>query len=180
MNLKSLLITLFISALMSCLAVLIYQKFYGSKTAYVDIKKVFNGFQMKTEMEAKYNQVKKGRDKILDSLSFNLKIMSKHLNEQKNAKADIKKEEMYQFEYDREEFIKLKRQFEEDNTALSQKLDTQILSQLTQYVIEYGKKNNYALILGADGNGGLMYARESYDISDEIVAFINSKYKGID
>lgn len=180
MKLKPLLITFLLSGLISSVAITIYHHFYATKTAYVDIKQVFNGFQMKSELEAKYKQVKQGRDKILDSLSFNLKVLSKHLNEQKIAKKDISKEELYRFEYDREEYLRLKNQFVEDNAALSQKMDNQILTQLTQYVIEFGKKQDYDLILGADGNGSLMYSKEKYNISDEITVFINNKYKGID
>jgi outer membrane protein len=180
MNLKSLLITIFLSGLISLVALLAYHRFYATKTAYIEIKKVFNGFQMKAELEEKYKQTQKGRDRILDSLSFNLKVMSKHLNELKDKKADINKEEIYQFEYNREEYLKLKTRYQEDNAALSQKYDSQILAQLTQYVIEFGKKNNYDIILGTDGNGNLMYSKESYNISNEIIIFINNRYKGLD
>jgi outer membrane protein len=180
MNLKSIIITGLLSALMCFIGLSIYHQVYATKTAYIEIKKVFNGFQMKTELEAKYTQTQKGRDKILDSLSFNLKLMSKHLNEQKNAKADISKDELYQFEYNREEYLKLKNQYQQDNAALSQKYDEQILAQLTQYVMEFGKKNNYDIIFGADGNGSLMYSKDAYNISDQIIVFINNKYRGID
>jgi outer membrane protein len=180
MKLKPLLITILLSGLICLAGLVVYHKLYTTKTAYIEIKKVFNGFQMKTELENKYKQTQKGRDKILDSLSFNLKILSKHLNEQKNTKGGVNKDELYQFEYNREEYLKLKNQYQEDNAALSQKYDSQILAQLTQYVIEFGKKNNYDIILGADGNGSLMYSKEVYNISDEVIIFINNKYKGID
>ncbi|MBI3518110.1 MAG: OmpH family outer membrane protein [Bacteroidetes bacterium] len=180
MKLKSLITTILISGLISFVALFIYNRMYHTKTAYIEIKKVFNGFQMKKELEKEYEKTQKGRDKILDSLSFNLKLMSKHLNERKNSKIEIPKDEIYQFEYNREEFLKLKKQYQEDNAVLSQKYDNQILAQLTQYVIEYGKKNNYDIILGADGNGSLMYSKESYNISEDIIVYINNKYKGID
>lgn len=180
MTLKQILINLLLFGLLSTVALFVYHRCYATRPAYIEIKKVFNGFQMKTELEGKYKMTQKGRDKILDSLSLNLKIMSKHLNEQKNQKGEVNKEELYQFEYNREEFIKLKKQYEEDNAALSRKYDEQILTQLTQYVIEFGKKNGYDIIFGADGNGSLMYAREVYNVSDEVILFINNKYKGID
>lgn len=180
MKIRSLLVTVLLSILISTTALLIYHRFYSTKTAYIETKKVFNSFRMKAELEEKYKHMQKGRDKVLDSLAFDLKIMSKHLNDQKAAKADISKDEIYRFEYSREEYLKLKNQYQEDNAALSQKYDSQILAQLTQYVIEFGKKNNYDIILGADGTGSLMYSKESLDISDEIIVFINNKYKGID
>jgi outer membrane protein len=51
---------------------------------------------------------------------------------------------------------------------------------MSQYINDYGKKNNYDLILGADGSGTLMYSKAKYDISEEIIIFINNKYKGVD
>ena len=177
---KNVLLNLVLVVVVSALSLFIYHKVFKQKTAYIEIKKVFNGFQMKKELEEKFKQTTKIRDKIIDSLSFNLKLMSKQLNEQKNTKEGINKDLAYVFEYKREEFLKLKNQFGEDNAALSQKYDTQILEQLTQYVMDYGKKNNFKFIFGTDGNGNLMYANDEYNISDEIVIYVNNKYRGID
>jgi outer membrane protein len=180
MNIKTILITVILSLLISSAALFVYHKSFATKTAYIDIKKVFNGFQMKSELEQKYKGTEKERSKILDSLAFNLKVMSKHLNELETQKKTLAKEEINQFEYTREKYLKLKEQFGQDNAVLSQKYDDQILAQLTQYIMEYGKQNNYDIILGADGNGSLMYSKEAHDISEEVIIFINNKYKGID
>lgn len=180
MKLKQILMTILLSALMSSAIVLAYHWIFAVKTAYIDIKKVFNGFQMKSELEEKFKRTEKERTKILDSISFDLKVMSKHLNDQQIEKKNILQDEISRFEYTREKYMSLKSRFEEDNAALSGQYDSQILAQLTQYVIEYGKARNYDIILGADGNGSLMYSKDAYDISDEVIVFINNKYKGID
>jgi outer membrane protein len=162
------------------LGIFIYHKSVKKKVGYIEIKKVFNGFQMKKELEEKFKQTANSREKIVDSLALNLKLISKQLNEQKETKEGINKDLAYMFEIKREEYLKLKGQFTEDNTALSQKYDGQILEQLTQYILEYGKTNNYELIFGADGSGNLMYANEGLNISDDISIYVNNKYKGIE
>jgi len=179
MTLKPLIITVLLSCLMSTIAVLVYHRFYEKKMAYIDIKKVFDGFQMKADLEIKYKEIEKNRNKILDSLAFNLKIMSKHFNEAEN-RSSITKSEAQQFEYRREEYVKLRDQYREENAALSQKYDHQILTRLTQYMIEYGKKHHYNMIFGADGNGTLMYANEANNISEDVIVYINNNYKGVD
>lgn len=180
MKLKQVLLN-FLGVFIACsLSLLVYHKYFKQKTAFIEIKKVFNSFAMKKELEEKFKQTTKVREKIIDSLSFTLKLMSKQLNEQKNTKEGINKDMAYQFEYKREEFLKLKNRFDEDNASLSQKYDSQILEQMTQYVTEYGKKNNYDLIFGADGNGTLMHAKENYNISDEVIVYVNNKYKGVE
>lgn len=180
MNLKLFTIAALLSATMSVLAVFVYHKNYSRKVVYIDIKRVFNEFAMKKELEEKYKQTEKQRNKILDSLSFDLKVLSKHLVEQREENKKIENEEAYQFEYAKEKFLKFKRQFEEDNAALSSKYDAQILAQLTQYVSDYGKRMKYDIILGADGNGNLMYSNEAHNISEDVIIYINNKYKGVE
>jgi len=152
-----------------------YHYFYKPKTAFVDIKKVFNSFQMKKELEEKYKQTERSRDKILDTMMFKLQILSKQIKENKENK-----ELAAAFDVRREEYLKAKRQFAEDNGALSQKYDGQIFEQITQYVMEYGKKNNYDFIYGTDGNGNLMFASDKHNVSDEVIVYINNKYKGLE
>lgn len=175
MKTKQLIICSAIVIGISTLSVIAYHYCYSGKTAYMEIKKVFNGFTLKKELEDKYEITAKQRAKILDSLSGNLKLLSAQVQ------ADRKNTElMLQFENKREEFFKIRERFEEDNAALSRKYDGQILEQMTQYVSDFGKKNGYTYIFGAEGNGTLMYAENTENISDEIIQFINNKYKGIE
>ena len=177
---KKTLLNILVSGLVCAAALGIYHASLKSRSAYIDIKKVFDGFQMKKELEEKFKVTQKNREKVLDSLSFDLKLLSKRLNELAAAKQEISKDLAYSFEYKREEFLKMKNRFEEDNTALSQKLDGQILERLTQYVIEYGKENKYDFIYGTDGSGNLMYAKDMYNVSEEMISYINNKYKGVE
>jgi outer membrane protein len=175
MKTKQLIIYSAIVIAVSALSVVTYHYCYSGKTAYIDIKKVFNEFALKKELEDKYAITAKHRAAILDSLSTNLKLLSA------GARAERKNEELImQFERKREEFLKARDRFDEDNAALSRKYDAQILEQMTQYVSDFGKKHGYKYIFGAEGNGTLMYAETTENISEEIIRFINNKYKGID
>jgi len=155
--------------------VLIYHTCFQPKMAYIDIPKVFAGFEMKKELQAKYKDTETARAKLLDSLSFDLQRLSAKVRAEKENK-----ELMYEFDAQRQDFFKRKKQIEEDNAVLSNQYDKQILEQMSQYVMDYGKSKGYDLILGTDGNGTLMFANEKYNISVEVTAFINNKYKGIE
>jgi len=61
---------------------------------------------------------------------------------------------------------------------LSAQYDKEILAQLNQYVRDFGAKNNYEYIFGNDGNGSLMYAQESNDLTRQVTEYINQKYAG--
>lgn len=161
-----------------CLAiipVIAYHFYLTPKEAFVDIPKVFNGFAMKNEMQAKYKKTETQRMKIVDSLSMDLQMMSNKL------RSDSKNKELQNsFDAKRQYFFNLKNRMQEDNAALSDKYDKQILEQMSTYIMEYGKKNNFDFIYGSSGNGTLMYANNKYDISEQVIQYINDKYKGLE
>lgn len=157
------------------LSLFIYHNYFTTKIAYVDIPKVFNAFEMKKELQEKYKKTEIIRKRVLDSLSLELQILSKKI------RADEKNKDLvYEFDLKREDYFKRKNLIEQDNANLSAQYDKQILEQMSQYMLDYGKKHGYDLILGADGNGTLMYANEKMNISETITKYINDRYKGIE
>jgi outer membrane protein len=157
------------------LSLFIYHKCFEAKVVYVDTPVVFNGFAMTKELKDKFKNTQLIRQHVIDSIEFDLQVLAKKLGVDQNNKALV-----LQFDSARTEFIKRKRQNEEDNAVLSNQYDKQILEQMSQYILDYGKAHDYDVILGADGNGGLMYAREIYNISEEVKQYINDRYKGIE
>jgi outer membrane protein len=151
--------------------VCIYHLFFTPKVGYVEIQKVFNGFEMKKELQEKFMKTNAARKKVIDSLSFDLQLLAQKLRDKKSD-ADL----LYLFELKKKEFYKKQTAFEEDNSVLSNQYDKQILEQMSQYVMEYGKENKYSIIYGTEGNGSLMYATEEFNISDEVIQYINNKY----
>jgi outer membrane protein len=159
---KAFILNIIVMAGISLGTMLIYHKYVKQQTAYIDIKKVFNNFQMKKELEQRFKTAQVVRDKVLDSLQGNLRIISKILNGQKQSALNIDENLVRQFEIRRNEYLKTKERLEEESASLSQKFDSQILERMTEYIMDYGKKNNYDFIYGADGNGSLMYSNDKY------------------
>jgi len=148
---------------------------YKTKTAYVIIRDVFNNFEMKKEYERKLTLTKNSRNKIIDSLEFGLKLLGKKI-ESENGK---NQEDINVFTVKRNDFFEKKKVFEEDDARQTKEYDEQILTQLNQYVKDFGSEHDYAYIYGNDGNGSLMYAQESYNVTKEVTDYINLRYKGI-
>ena len=148
---------------------------YSQKTAYVNITEVFNQFDFKKQMEKKYLATKQSRDRILDSLKFNLQAISNRLNTPGYKNDTL----INYFNLKKDEFYQKSNIFENDNLNYSKQLDAEVLSQLNQYIKDYGKENKYDYVFGTDGNGSIMYAIEKRDITKEVVDYINLKYKGV-
>jgi len=135
------------------------------KTAYIIIQEAYSQFELKKELEKKFVSTKNTRQKTLDSLAFELKLLTKSIDSEHGKNKD--KENSYNKK--REAFYQRRQTFEEDNTQLSKQYDQEILSQLDQYVSDYGKENHYEYIFGNDGNGSLMHADDALNITKQVV-----------
>lgn len=144
------------------------------KTAYIIIQDAYNQFDLKKEMEKKFIAIKNAKQKVLDSLAFELNLSAKTIDEKKGS--NKYNETIYNRK--REEFYQRRQSVQEDNNQLSKQYDQEILSQLNQYVSDYGKENHYEYIFGNDGNGSLMHADDALNVTRQIVQYINERYKG--
>lgn len=152
----------------------VYQHFNRHKTGYVVISEVYNGFELKKDMEKEYLATKNARQKILDSLELEIKLIQTKVS----GKAVIKAADTIGYGDLVNEYILKEKTFEEDNTALSQKYDEQIITQLNQYVKNYGEAYHYTYIFGTGGNGTLMFADENENLTEDVIKYINEKYNG--
>jgi outer membrane protein len=144
------------------------------KTAHFSMPEVFQGFELKKDLEAKFMFTKNRRQKQLDSLATQLKLLGTRLD----AKHPITKEDELLYNTQRENFYKQRQIFTEDDASLTNQYDQEIITQLTQYVKDYGEANNYKYIFASENNQSLIYADESQNITKEILKYINNKYKG--
>lgn len=144
------------------------------KSAYVDLKIIFDGFEMKKELEIKLKKDLSHKQNELDSLLFQLQGLNNKLSSTENKN----QEEVLKFQQLQNYYIQQKNAVEEYTYSKTQQFDSQILEQMTQYVKDFGTKNNYHYIYGLNSNGNIMYAQEHKDITEEVLKFINDKYQG--
>lgn len=144
-----------------------------TKLAYVNTGQIYEGFKLKKELEARLSQTSEARKNILDSLRLNIQMTIKKIKEDKSAdKQDDR------LEFIRQQYIQKKQQFDEDNEVLAKQYTSQVWEQLNQYVKDYGKQHGYKFIFGTNGEGSLMFAKETDDISKQLILYVNSRYEG--
>jgi outer membrane protein len=140
------------------------------RTGWVDINKLYNEFELKKELESTLEITREQHKKVLDSLEFDIILMSKASKDALTNRVIEAKKEYY---------IKRKRSFDVDDENQKNQYQTQILTQINQFVKDYGEKNGYAYIVGADGTGTVMYADEHLNLTNELKVYINERYKGL-
>lgn len=149
------------------------------KTAYVELGKVYGDFELKKELESKLTNVQQARKNILDSMKVQLEFFANNINAMNVAKdKDKVEQQVREFEVKKQQYYETEKNFKEDNDKLTSQYQDQIWKQLNQYIKDYGKENGYLYIYGAGGNGFLMYADETNDITEKVKKYVNEHYKG--
>jgi outer membrane protein len=146
----------------------------GGKIAWININKVYNEFVYKKELETKLTHTEQARKVLIDSLELELKVLSRAIQ----AEGGKDKNKISVFEIKREKYLEKKNESEQDNAVLQKQYNEQVLNQLNQYLKDYGKKENLGYILGSDGSGALMFAKEQDEITEAVIVYINERYKG--
>jgi outer membrane protein len=75
-------------------------------------------------------------------------------------------------------YNRLAQEFQGNNKADEERYSREIWQQINQYTKDFGKKNGYAVIYGANGSGSIMYADTTLDITAPVLLYINERYEG--
>ncbi len=135
------------------------------KTFYVDNVELFNEFKMSKEMnELHSNKIKKQAKKV-DSLYQLFQMSIKEKKEDKLLQYNLQQENT---------------KLEEFQDYFTNSVSEQVWDRLNGYIIDYGKQNDCDIIFGASGNGNIMYSKEDFNITKDIISYANSKYDGIE
>ena len=72
----------------------------------------------------------------------------------------------------------LEEKFTRQEQQLSEEYTASIWRRINEDLRGYGETRGYDFIYGATGDGGLMYAGEAYDVTEDVVGYLNQKYEG--
>jgi outer membrane protein len=158
----------------SGLAFGLYLHFNQPKYGYVVLTEVFADFQMKKEVQQKFEKEVYAPQLYFDSMAYVLQNESFRLDSMKDAPQTA----IDAYLMKREKFIAQRQQFEQTKQTRTVELDQQIIDRMTQYIKDYGSQNGYTFIYGDDGNGNIMYADGTKNVTAEVVQYLNSRYQG--
>jgi outer membrane protein len=127
------------------------------KIGYVYNQQVFDKFQGTVELKEKLSKQEAQFKGVLDSLSLLVNSGRKDLAPYLQNKAQE---------------LGLKHQ------EVSQTYTADIWKRINEEAVNFGKDNGYDYILGAAGNGNVMYAKEQLNVTDEFIEYLNQKYSG--
>lgn len=150
----------------------------GFKTAYIDTEKLMKEYKESADFEAKYEAMSKKMQEELerDMKKFQNDVMDLQKNAQSKGMewAVARQKELEK----RERTLGEKQQnymkkFQEEGSVERDSM----VSRMKDFIKEYGKEKGYDYIYGTGDAATVLYAKEQYNITDEIVKLLNEKYE---
>lgn len=164
--------------LLSLTAALLLLSCKQDKIAFVDNTKLINEYQEKIDMEATFKTKIEKLNQKTDSIGRLFQAEVQDFESQAQRMGQAAAQEKYNALMQKRQNIASQLQSEEQqiSQASQQEIDS-LLSKVRNFVKEYGKKNNYTFILGANEAGSVLYGNEAKDITNAVLTELNNTYK---
>lgn len=154
-----------------------YYMIKKDKTVYVDINKLMQDYKgmkaARAEYEEKAASWQANADTLIAQFQEELKTYEKERGNMSRKERELKEEllrnkqvQINQYQ----EAIQLKAR--DEDQALTQN----VINAVNDYIKEYGKERGYKYILGATGQGNIVYANDAYDITEEVTEGLNKEW----
>lgn len=152
-----------------------------SKTAYVDTSKMFEEYTEAKDITAKFKgkSEEMGRELELEKKRFEQDAAYYQKNAQQfgqewaQRNGQTLQERQQKIQYAEQG---LARQLQQEMAVETDSM----LSKVKKLIKTYGKEKGYSYIYGTNEAGTILYAEDKYDITKEIIAMLNEKYKNQD
>lgn len=141
-----------------------------TKIGYVDLARVFDGYQRTKESDQVLEQTSKQKQTELEGRVNELKKLRQNLELLNDQTKEAKAREI---EEKSDEFQRLKTRTERELVRKRNQLAKDILDEIQQTVTEYAKANGFSLVLD---QRSLLYGQDAYDVTDDVLKLLNSRY----
>jgi outer membrane protein len=148
------------------------------KTAYVDTSKLLDEYTEAKDIEEKYKSKGEEMGKQLEAevvrfrseaaaFQKNAQTYGPQWAQQKGAELQQKEQEL---SYAQQAIL---RQLQDES---GKEMDS-LVKDVKKFIKEYGKEKGYNYIYGTGDAATVLYAKEEYDITNEVIKLLNEKYK---
>lgn len=149
-----------------------------AKTAYVDTSVLIKEYTATKDLDAKYKAKGEEKGKQLEA------EINKFKEEASNFQAQAQTKGQAWAQQKGAELQRREQQLSQEQQALSQKLQQEggaemdsLVAGVKKVIKEYGKEKGYDYIYGTGDAATVLYAKEKYDITKDIIKLLNEKYK---
>lgn len=138
----------------------LYKEVKGDRIGYVDIEKMVNDYALKKQME---HDAGENLNKIQHAID-SMEMIRKTVGGNTPTLLDT-------------QIVRAKAVYQEYYTASANEMNKQVWNRLNPLLEEYGKEKGIELLIGATGNGSLLYADKGRDLTNDLIEYINRKHE---
>jgi len=174
---KSLLIIALAISIISCNKETQTTEAAAFKTAYIDTSKLMEEYTEAKDVAEKYKSKSDEAARKLEVQEANFKSDADYF--QKNAQANGQawaqqkgaelQQRQQQLQYAAQNMA------QQLQASHATEMDTLVKS-VKQFIKDYGKEKGYDYVYGTGDAASVLYAKDSYDITNEVVKLLNNKY----
>ncbi|WP_348800151.1 OmpH family outer membrane protein [Flavobacterium adhaerens] len=148
------------------------------KTAYIDTAELMKEYTETKDLEAKYKgqAAEKGRQLEAEINRFKQEAANFQTNAQANGQEWAQKKGA--------ELQRREQQLAQAQQSLQMQLQQEsgkemdsLVKGVKKFIKDYGKEKGYDYIYGTGDAASVLYAKDSYDITKEVIKLLNEKYK---
>jgi outer membrane protein len=160
---------------------LMFTKFHHDvpKVVYIDNNVLLEKYQGMIEAKNEFEKTSAQWQANVDTLSKELEGEIKGYEKERGqmtAKERSLKEEL--INHKQNQFYQYREAMKKKYKDEEEKMTAAVLQKVNGYITDYGKRNNYTIILGANNSGNVVYAQEALDITVPVLDYINKMYAG--
>ncbi len=160
------------------LALMVFTSCQKQKIAFLDNGKVINQVELKKAVEEKYKQKEAALSQKTDSLKLAFQTEVQEASTLASKMKDQNKiQQLSQSFQQKEQMLSRQIQTEQQNLANGYRTEIDsVIKTVKIFVKDYGKTKGYDYILGtSDNTASVMYAKESTDLTEEIIKAFDAK-----
>jgi len=150
----------------------------GFKTAYVDTDKLVEKYQKAIDLENKYKVKSEEMGRELETEGKKFQDDYAYAQQQAPTKGPQWAQQKGMELQKREQELNIKQQsmYQELQKASGTEMDS-LVSELKIFLKDYGKKKGYDYLYGTGSTATVLYAKDKYDITEELTKLLNESYK---
>jgi outer membrane chaperone skp len=148
------------------------------KIAFVNNTKLLDDYQEKKDIEATLKKQVDAYQLKRDSISKAFQAEAQAFDAQSKTLPQNVAQKKYNELMQKSQI--LQQHLQQEEMRIQQESQSQmdsLLSKVKKTIKEYGKDKGYSFILGANDGGSVLYGKDNKDITEDVVKYLNSKYK---
>ncbi len=165
--------TLVLVAILSFLTISYFEDNGENKEAYVVTNELFTAFEYQKELDQEFLSIKSKKIEELESVKSDLIELEDKLKSKTPSNEEL---DVYNDRY--RSYMTLEQNVSDEIETLNSTYTIKIWEKLNELIKRFGEENNYQMILGANGDGNILYAKDQKNITKELIEFCNLKYNG--